>query len=209
MAEPDRALLGDVERYYSERVKAFGATAKGVDWHSQESQVLRFEQIERLWAGDDAHTVNLIDYGCGYGALADYLRERGTAIRYQGFDISAAMIEQAALRAGSDCSFTMRADQLTPADYVVASGIFNVKLGHKADAWTGYVRRTLAAMKALCKRGFAFNALTSYADEDKQRKDLYYADPGYWFDYCKRAHSPRVTLVHDYPLYEFTLLVRT
>jgi SAM-dependent methyltransferase len=208
MPEPDRALLGDVERYYSKRVKEFGATARGVDWNSPESQALRFEQLERLWKDDEVFTVNIIDYGCGYGALVDYLRTQKRPIRYQGYDISAAMVEQASSRAGADCSFTTRADQLAPADYVVASGIFNVKLDHKSTSWTGYMRRTLAAMKALSKRGFAFNALTSYADEDKQRKDLYYADPGYWFDYCKRAHSARVTLLHDYPLYEFTLLVR-
>jgi hypothetical protein len=64
-------------------------------------------------------------------------------------------------------------------------------------------------MATLARRGFAFNALTSYADSEKKRADLYYADPGYWFDFCKRGHSRRVTLLHDYPLYEFTLLVRT
>ncbi len=207
MADPDRALLGDVERYYSKRVTEFGATAKGVDWNSPESQALRFEQIAKLW-GDKPHTLSIIDYGCGYGALVDFLRSRGAPIQYQGFDISTAMIAQAASRAGPDCTFTTRADALTPADFVVASGIFNVKLAHELDAWAGHVRRTLASMKGLSKRGFAFNALTSYADEEKQRKDLYYADPGYWFDHCKRAHSPRVTLLHDYPLYEFTILVR-
>ena len=28
------------------------------------------------------------------------------------------------------------------------------------------------------------------------------------FDLCKRRYSPRVALLHDYPLYEFTVLVR-
>ena len=53
-----------------------------------------------------------------------------------------------------------------------------------------------------------FNALTSYSDADKRRDDLYYADPLHWFDYCKRKHSRFVTLLHYYPLYEFTVLVR-
>jgi hypothetical protein len=50
--------------------------------------------------------------------------------------------------------------------------------------------------------------LTSYADREKQRSDLYYADPMFFFDYCKRRFSPRIALLHDYPLYEFTILVR-
>jgi hypothetical protein len=50
--------------------------------------------------------------------------------------------------------------------------------------------------------------LTSYSDPDKRRPDLYYADPLALFDHCKRTYSRFVSLIHDYPLYEFTLLVR-
>lgn len=203
----DSALLKDVEAYYTGRVREFGATAKGVDWNSAESQQLRFAQLARLWEGETG-VVDVIDYGCGYGALVDHLRASTTSLRYQGFDVSAEMIGRAASRAGPDCSFTTQPDALEAADYVVASGIFNVRLGHAVNDWVGYMQRTIASMKALGRRGFAFNALTSYADPDKQRADLYYADPMFWFDFCKRSHSPRVALLHDYPLYEFTILVR-
>ena len=70
------------------------------------------------------------------------------------------------------------------------------------------MRRTIDRLAALATKGFAFNALTSYSDADRRRDDLHYADPLHWFDYCKRSHSRFVTLLHDYPLYEFTLLVR-
>jgi SAM-dependent methyltransferase len=203
----DAALLKDVEAYYNGRVREFGATARGVDWNSPESQALRFDQLARLWQGDSG-TLSVIDYGCGYGALVDYLRPRHAALQYQGFDVSAEMVANAAERQAADCTFTTKAESLATADYVVASGIFNVRLKHDATEWASYVERTIAAMRALARRGFAFNALTSYSDKDKQRADLYYADPSFWFDHCKRLYSPRVTLVHDYPLYEFTLLVR-
>ena len=38
--------------------------------------------------------------------------------------------------------------------------------------------------------------------------DLYYADPLDLFDYCKRNFSKNVALLHDYRLYDFTLIVR-
>ena len=50
--------------------------------------------------------------------------------------------------------------------------------------------------------------LTTYSDADKQRDDLFYADPLRVFDICKQRFSPRVALLHDYPLYEFTIIVR-
>ena len=40
------------------------------------------------------------------------------------------------------------------------------------------------------------------------RPDLYYADPCELFDRCKRRYSRNVALLHDYDLYEFTILVR-
>lgn len=207
MRDRDAVLLRDVEQYYSGRLREHGPTALGVDWNSAESQRLRFEQLARLWEGE-AGMINLIDYGCGYGALLDFLDGRGTPVKYQGYDVSPAMVEAASRRAAPDRTFTSQHATLARADWVVASGIFNVRLKQDDGAWTAYMRRAVADLASLGRRGFAFNALTSYADQDKQRQDLYYADPGYWFDLCKRAHSPKVTLLHDYALYEFTILVR-
>jgi len=50
--------------------------------------------------------------------------------------------------------------------------------------------------------------LTKYPDAARMRSDLYYADPGFFFDYCKRNFSRNVALLHDYNLYDFTILVR-
>ena len=43
---------------------------------------------------------------------------------------------------------------------------------------------------------------------ERMRPDLYYADPCRLFDHCKRRYSRHVALLHDYGLYEFTILVR-
>jgi hypothetical protein len=56
--------------------------------------------------------------------------------------------------------------------------------------------------------GFAFNCLTAYSDAHKMQSYLYYADPCRLFDLCKRRYSRNVALLHDYGLYEFTILVR-
>ena len=37
---------------------------------------------------------------------------------------------------------------------------------------------------------------------------LYYGDPLFYFDYSKRHFSRNVALLHDYDLYEFTLLIK-
>jgi SAM-dependent methyltransferase len=153
---------------------------------------------------------SILDYGCGYGALADYLRARGHRGAYTGYDVSEAMAQAAHARVASlsACQVTARRDDLVPTDYAVASGVFNVKQDADEEAWRTYIWETVADLAALGKRGFAFNALTSYSDVDKRRRDLYYADPLEAFDRCKRTYSRFVTLLHDYPLYEFTIIVR-
>jgi SAM-dependent methyltransferase len=204
----DTKIRGDVESYYSEKIEVHGPTAHGVDWNSPESQRLRFVQLLKLIDYNQPFTIN--DYGCGYGALADYLKSEGYAFRYSGFDISPKMIAKAnELHAGMQgVAFVSKERDLRKADYTVASGIFNVKLKAATEAWEGYMLRTLAAINGLSKCGFAFNVLTKYSNPEFQRPDLYYADPLFLFDYCKTKFSRFVTLLHDYPLYEFTLLVR-
>ncbi len=201
-------MLDAVQRYYSEKVTEHGPTAKGVDWNSEASQELRFEQLLKVC--DFASTFTINDYGCGYGALVRYLEERGCRFRYTGFDISARMLEQARELVGDSEGYRfVEADgDLERADFTVASGIFNVRLDAGDDAWETHLLSTLDRLDALSERGFAFNMLTSYSDPDRMRPDLYYADPRAIFDRCQRSYSRWVALLHDYGLYEFTILVR-
>jgi hypothetical protein len=201
-------ILRKVDRYYSGKLKAHGATARGVDWNSTESQRMRFDQLLKICDCRTPFTVN--DYGCGYGALAVYLHENRYLFRYCGFDISSQMIARArALHSAmSAVAFVNEESGLPQADYTVASGLFNVKLDTSAMDWEAYMLQTLEAINSLSEKGFAFNVLTKYSDPGFMRPDLYYADPLFLFDYCKTKFSTLVSLIHDYPLYEFTILVR-
>ena len=201
-------ILEGVRHYYGGKVSQFGPTPRGADWNSRESQVLRFEQL--LKVARDPGPLSLNDYGCGYGALVDYLVDRGYEFQYTGYDISKEMINEARKHHGRrpECRFLTTRSRLTAANYTVASGIFNVRLSTPDDVWRDYVFSTLHDFNGLSEKGFAFNALTSYADRERMRPDLYYADPALLFDYCKRHFSRFVSLIHDYPLYEFTILVR-
>ena len=201
-------LLRNVGNYYNARLNEYGPTARGVDWNSEESQELRFEQLLKVC--DTAKRFSINDYGCGYGALADYMARKGYAFEYLGYDISEKMIMKAKeIHAGwQECTFSTDESSLSARDYTLASGIFNVKLREKDDVWREYVLDTLGKLNSYGKGGFAFNMLTKYSDPEYMRDDLYYADPLFFFDYCKTHFSRFVALLHDYPLYEFTILVK-
>ncbi len=204
MSERDR-ILTDVARYYSGKVEEHGPIPAGVDWNGESSQRTRFHELARLFEEMPSFSVN--DYGCGYGALLGYLEDEGCQVDYRGFDISEAMIERAR-GLYPEARFTTVAGELEPADFTVASGIFNVLVGTPAEDWRAYCVEVVRQMRGLSRRGLAFNMLTSYSDPPKMRPDLYYADPLWWFDWCKRNLSRHVALLHDYGLWEFTVLVR-
>lgn len=91
------------------------------------------------------------------------------------------------------------------ADYSIASGIFNVRFERTDEEWLAVILETLRNMNAFSTRGFSFNLLTTYADY--RREHLYYGDPCFFFDHCKREFSKRVALHHDTQLFEWTVTV--
>jgi SAM-dependent methyltransferase len=199
----------DIERrvadYYTQKLREHGPTHHGVDWNSPESQALRFEQFMRLLPGGEP--ISVLDYGCGYGAFAEYLEGRGIELSaYTGYDVSEEMVATA--RGRSSWQFTTVREELAPADVTVASGIFNVRVDTDEDTWRDYTIETIGELAALSRRGLGFNMLTSYSDPERMTDRLYYGDPGFYFDWCKRNLSRNVALLHDYELYEFTMLVR-
>lgn len=202
------AIVSEVRKYYSGKFARFGPVSRGVDWNDATSQELRHEKL--LEIHQERRSFSLNDYGCGYGALLSYLQPRYDEFGYNGVDISKEMIASARQRFAKyrNAVFRVASAPTKTADYTVASGIFNVKLGTTKAEWLKYLLYALDRMDRRSRLGFAFNCLTKYSDKERMRQDLYYADPCYLFDYCKKRFSRQIALLHDYGLYEFTILVR-
>jgi len=201
-------LLTEVAEYYTTKLAEHGETPRGVDWNSEEGQTLRFEQLCKIV--DTANHFSINDLGCGYGALYDFLVNKYDEPSYLGVDVSKGMIKTAKQRYKDQpqARFVLSSEPNQVADFGVASGVFNVRMGRSDDEWRSYLEATLDVLDRTSRVGFAFNCLTSYSDKDKMRDYLYYADPRVLFDLCKRRYSRNVALLHDYDLYEFTILVR-
>ena len=131
-------LREQVTRYYTSKVEEHGATARGVDWSSPDSQALRFAQLLKV-CGDEPGS--LLDYGCGYGALLGYMDAHDIGLECRGFDCAASMIAHAVAAASRPAAGDLLCDEslLTRADYVVASGLLNVKLDASDEEWQAYM----------------------------------------------------------------------
>ncbi|MHC8508537.1 MAG: class I SAM-dependent methyltransferase [Rhodospirillales bacterium] len=196
---------------YEERLRECGPTAKGVFWRDEDSVRLRFEMLLRVIRADDAagRGLSAADFGCGYGALWDYIKDepfmKGGA--YAGYDISEAMTAEARARITDPrARFERRVLVSAPADYVFASGVFNMHMNADKQEWREYIYASLQMLWAQSRKGLAFNMLS-----EKKRGNmtsLYFADPDEVFAFCRKNLSGGAELIEDYDLPDFTVLVR-
>ena len=193
--------------HYRDTLEAFGTVPQGVGWSSPAAQQIRFAQLAKLWEGHDEgqRRFTLNDYGCGYGALLGFLQLSRVKCAYRGYDPLPEMV-CAAQGLYPTGAFTMDLATVEPADFAVASGVFNVKHDVPDAEWLAYTEENLDVLARLGTKGFAFNMITHHVDY--RVPELYYADPLHFFELCRSKYSKRVALLHDYPLYDFTVVVR-
>lgn len=205
MRTPRTPNLTKIRRLYEESLDHHGVTPCGVGWRDSASHALRFSKLAAIVVEHDRpFTVN--DLGCGYGAFYGWLMDAGySVLRFRGHDISKKMLDEA--RARFPTAEFVHSDCLDkPADYSFACGIFNVRVDCPEDDWRVHIETTIDNLNAFSVKGFAFNLLSTYVDF--REPHLYYGDPCYFFNLCKRRYSRKVALLHDYPLFEWTILVR-
>jgi SAM-dependent methyltransferase len=196
------ALLPDVEtaRWYEDKVRRFGYDHRGLGFRSRSSQERRFEALLAL-GPFQGHT--LLDIGCGFGDLLQFLLERGIHPIYTGLDICEPMITRCRERFASATAQFAVGDVLDHApresfDYVVASGIF----GLEAPGVRERIAPTLERMNAWSRVGCAANFLSGRSPAHAEAR--VYVDP------CEMlglglAITPAVRIDHSYLPNDFTL----
>jgi hypothetical protein len=197
--------------YYSNRAASFEESSQQVGWKSVGAQQSRFLQLIKVIESPSNFSIN--DLGCGLGDLSDFMHEKGfSKFTYHGYDTFQSMVDGATRKHHNlnwaNFSKIENPGEMLLSDYTVASGVLNIRFDISDNEWLSYILEMINVMNDKSAKGFAFNALTSYSDEEFKRPELYYTDPCFIFDYCKRNISRNVSLIHDYQEYDFTILVR-
>ncbi|MFC1747407.1 class I SAM-dependent methyltransferase [Pseudomonadota bacterium] len=194
----DKAL---VQERYQIRLKEYGAGIKALASGTEERRSIRFDVLSGIGIQDGD---SVLDVGCG---LADYfihLKESGVNVQYTGIDIVPDLVSLAN-NTHPELDVTVRDLQESPYpedsfDYVVCSQVFNFNFG--GDKNMSLVRDMLPLMFKAARRGLAVDFITDYVDFKQDH--LFYYSPEELFKFSKQL-TRRVTLRHDYPLFEFCL----
>ena len=197
-------IKNKITKYYNDKIIESGANHNGVDWNSKESQYLRFNKLLYLIESNKSK-FTLLDFGCGYGELINLIDTK--QIYYIGYDVADEMLKKAK-KTFPIKNITFTNVLPNKVDYIVASGVFNVKNDICLADWENYFYETLNLFDQISSSGFSFNVLTSYSDESYKKDYLYYPSPEEVFSYCKSKFSRNISLHHDYDLYEFTITVK-
>lgn len=211
---PRRQLSEQIKQHYQSLYDKHGRDHNAVQYSSKESQHRRYDIL--LDIADDMKSI--ADIGCGLGDLLPDVRRRFGGIEYHGFDFVDGFLNDAKTRFVDDKHAQFHHLDITQqdisesCDYAVLSGMLNNAMPNNASINNiDFTRITLEKMFATCKKGIAFNGLSTYVDYKDQ--GLFYQNPIEVFDFCKRHLSRYVTLRHDYDVkensipFEFTIYV--
>lgn len=196
--------LSDKDRIiqrYNDRIKTFGGTIDALASGSETRRRMRFDVLFECGIVPGS---KILDLGCGFGDLYAYLNERlGEGnFTYVGVDINPTIIEYAKQRFPK-CDFRtvdILTDNLSDNfDFVVSTSSFNNKMNDISNY--DFAFKILNKCYEIADKGVAIDFLTSYVDFQSTNEAFYY-QPEIIFSKCKKI-TKRVSLRHDYPLFEF------
>lgn len=188
-----------IAEFFSRRVEEYGFEPLALDWGSHISQETRFSVLVQI---GNLEGSSVLDIGFGLADLLDFLQRSGDSVDYAGYEITPAMLERARQRF-PQAQLELRDLMAEPEssaryDYVLASGIFYLR----QEEPMAYLEAMARRMFALCRRGVAFNTLSTKASQFDAGQ--FYADPARVLTACLEI-TPRVVLRHDYFPHDFTV----
>ncbi|MDD2384204.1 MAG: class I SAM-dependent methyltransferase [Sulfurospirillaceae bacterium] len=143
--------------FYSGAYTKHGVSPQGVNWHSQETQEIRFQVIVNLLK-NELYESSIADAGCGFGDFYLFLHAQGLAPKhYIGIDVMEEFLEVAKKRLehARGCSFACKdvlKEPLPRVDWYVCSGALNILSDF--NTWLFIEKMLLYARK-----GVVFNIL--------------------------------------------------
>ena len=165
---------------YTQRFKRKGASAEGVFWASEMTQIARFDhaltQLAEIF-GTAGH-YQLADIGCGYGALYEFISTtpRYQHIDYFGIDINTSLIQHCQRQYPSAGKiFTRGRRPVSHVDACVFIGTFNLCHTDDYTLWEDYICTQIAQSWKQTKTAMVVN-MTSL-QQPLIRNNIFYAEP--------------------------------
>lgn len=192
----------EVISLYNKRLNEFGEESpKSLGW-TKGNQDLRFKVFDSYWQLTDKDSI--LDFGCGFGDFASFLRDQKHDCHYTGVDINKRLLEVARKKNIPNSQFIdidFLQDSLDQQfDYIFSSGVHNIKVENNE----AFIEKTFERFYNNCNKGFAINFMSSKADI--QYDNNHYSNPEKILSLAYK-YSKRVSLINNYMPFEFTIFI--
>lgn len=187
---------------YSKRLKEHGTSPKALGW-DKGRHFLRYHILLSIWKLDK--TTKLLDFGCGFGDVYDYLLQNKINLDYEGVDINHDLInagKEIYPDANLICKDFLNCQTESVYDYIISSGVHNLKLENNWE----FIEKTFDRFNKCSSKGFAINFISNKIDAQFSKGHIYYSDPSKILNLAYK-YSNRVILRNDYMPFEFTVFV--
>lgn len=203
-----KTIVDEQIEAYQDQFLIHGPKIESTFQNNQETQYLRFERMIAPLKPYLNTSFTIHDVGSGLADLHQFLNEYGYQHDYSGTEIVPGMIDASQKRFPE---VTIFGDAITDRDttkesynFVVASGVFNLKANQSIDTWKSYVLENLKRMWEMATCGISFNLLTT--QNTFEDETLFYAHPSEILSFCSSL-SRHIVIDQSYPLYEFNATV--
>jgi len=188
---------------YKLKFKKYGVNSKSLLWKTKGAAHQRFREF---WKEIDFDNKKVLDIGCGFGELGNFLTKRYKNVTYKGVDIMPEFVEngkklypQLDLEIHDFHGLT----KTEGYDVVLASGVLNSNVMGNME----YRKKAIKKMFELTDNCLAFNMLGSHPQpKNSKNSNVWYADSFEILKYCMTL-TRRIIFRANYHPRDFTIFM--
>ena len=184
---------------YESQFLLYGALPEGVHWVGSKRQSLRFQLLlKTILDHSNIGEKSIADVGCGYGALAEYIKHNvdNKGLQYFGYDISDQLISHCNKNINYRWTdFKVRKSPHKTVDYCVMSGTYNLAMTSSVQQWEDYVFECLDDCWKQTRKLMIFNLQISKVAYIS-KGDIYYANQRKTLSKCISMFGPTEIVQH-------------
>ena len=159
--------MNNLKNYYTDKFRIYGPTLKGVGWTEKKKSKNRYKVLLKLLKfKTDKKIFSLLDVGCGYGELVNYL-PKNLKYTYTGIDVVKEMISYAKNNNKNQrCKFYLKniLNISKKYDFIICNGVFTLKNNLSQKEMKQFVIRCINIFNKFSKIGFSFNLMSEVVD---------------------------------------------
>jgi len=187
--------------YYDSLIKEYGPNdPRSIGWISESTEKIRYGVLCNI---GELNNHSILDVGCGFGSLYDFLKNKNLTFLYKGIDINPKIItiaKEQHLGINFE-TIDFGEYQSDKYDYVFCSGALSFKIPNYKEFYFNYIKKMFEASNI----GIAFNMLNEKNNTNPKDNELFATYSKEEVKNFCLTLTNKVTIIENYLPNDFTV----